>query len=321
MKLQDENEALRAQMRLRMEDTDSRHERMQSMMLMISNLTTKLQAENSSIYSQLLKVSDLTSGLQAENDSIYLQLLKVSDLTSWLQAENNSIYTQLLNVGDLMAGLQSDNSSIYSQLQALSADVIQRRAQYEEQHTALQEKVRMLQTQTTNLDSNLSKRSSTLEERLTSHVTQLQQKDQELVQMVIRRTSVDLIGFHARLTNDVDAPNPKTLVLDRVEYNAGGGYDSTTGIFTAPVTGLYLFLATIGASSGDAAANVHIEVNGHARTGCFSKYSTNIELSTCHGADRVVKGQQVRIVTERDKRRIRGGWWTTFTVVLIQRED
>lgn len=133
--------------------------------------------------------------------------------------------------------------------------------------------------------------------------------------------SVDLIGFHARLTDDVDAPNPKTLVLDRVEYNAGGGYDSTTGIFTAPVTGLYLFLATIGASSCDAAANVHIEVNGHARTGCFSKYSTNIELSTCHGADRVVKGQQVRIVTERDKRRIRGGWWTTFTVVLIQRED
>lgn len=133
--------------------------------------------------------------------------------------------------------------------------------------------------------------------------------------------SVDLIGFHARLTDDVDAPNPKTLVLDRVEYNAGGGYDSTTGIFTAPVTGLYLFLATIGASSRDADANVYIEVNGLPRTGCFSKYSTDVEFSTCHGADRVVKGQQVRIVTHRDNRRIRGGRWTTFTVVLIQRED
>ncbi|PVD22126.1 hypothetical protein C0Q70_17930 [Pomacea canaliculata] len=264
MKLQDENEALRAKTCLRMEDTDSSQERM-------------------------------------------MKIFKPND--------------QLLNVVDLMAGLQSDNSSIYSQLQALSADVIQRGAQYEEQHTALQEKVRMLQTQTTNLDSNLSKRSSALEERLTSQVNQLQQKDQELVQMVIRRTSEDLIGFHARLSQNVAGATTETLKLDVVHFNGGGGYDSTTGIFTAPVTGLYLFMATIGGVGTSTAARIYIEVNGNPLTGCYSGLENDLELATCHGANRVLKGQRIRIVKEGSStRQIWGGNWTTFTVVLIRRE-
>ncbi|KAK7506693.1 hypothetical protein BaRGS_00002168, partial [Batillaria attramentaria] len=42
-------------------------------------------------------------------------------------------------------------------------------------------------------------------------------------------------GHHHRIQEN------KTIVFNHVELNEGGYYDNTTGIFTAPVSGLYLF--------------------------------------------------------------------------------
>lgn len=130
-----------------------------------------------------------------------------------------------------------------------------------------------------------------------------------------------MIGFHARLSQNVAGATTETLKLDSVHYNGGGGYDSTTGIFTAPVTGLYLFMATIGGVGTSTTARIYIEVNGNPLTGCYSGLENDLELATCHGAYRIVKGQRIRIVREGSStRQIWGGNWTTFTVVLIQRE-
>ena len=41
-----------------------------------------------------------------------------------------------------------------------------------------------------------------------------------------------------------------TLVFDKVAVNAGGGYDARTGMFTAPVSGIYSFFLTQMSSEG-----------------------------------------------------------------------
>lgn len=112
------------------------------------------------------------------------------------------------------------------------------------------------------------------------------------------------------------------LVVDKVEYNSGGGYDPATGVFTAPVTGLYLFLANVAADASGKEAWIRIVHHNTELCKAWSRYSSEIELASCHAATRVVKGQEVQIFTfGQDKGRIRGRQWTTFTGVLIQRED
>ena len=51
-----------------------------------------------------------------------------------------------------------------------------------------------------------------------------------------------MVAFHATLSNDlVNYPNKKPVIFNNVKVNVGGGYDGTTGIFTCPESGVYVF--------------------------------------------------------------------------------
>lgn len=52
------------------------------------------------------------------------------------------------------------------------------------------------------------------------------------------------IAFYAGLTKTVKISGSSTLVFDKVFTNTGNAYDSKTGIFRAPVQGLYYFHCT-----------------------------------------------------------------------------
>jgi len=53
------------------------------------------------------------------------------------------------------------------------------------------------------------------------------------------------IAFHASLSSDIrGTTNRQTIVFDQVDTNLGGGYNGTTGVFTAPVAGTYVFTIT-----------------------------------------------------------------------------
>ena len=51
------------------------------------------------------------------------------------------------------------------------------------------------------------------------------------------------VGFSARFssTTTVSVTETQNIVFDHVDLNQGQGYDKTTGVFTAPVSGLYQF--------------------------------------------------------------------------------
>ena len=53
------------------------------------------------------------------------------------------------------------------------------------------------------------------------------------------------IAFHAYLSSAIHGTTSgQTIVFDRVDTNLGGGYSSTTGVFTAPVAGTFVFSLT-----------------------------------------------------------------------------
>ena len=51
----------------------------------------------------------------------------------------------------------------------------------------------------------------------------------------------NFIGFTAYNNVDLFVSEGETVVYNTVQTNAGGGYDTGTGVFTCPVTGLYFF--------------------------------------------------------------------------------
>jgi len=53
------------------------------------------------------------------------------------------------------------------------------------------------------------------------------------------------IAFHASLSSDIrKTTQGQTIVFDQVDTNLRGGYSGTTGVFTAPMAGTYVFSLT-----------------------------------------------------------------------------
>lgn len=50
-----------------------------------------------------------------------------------------------------------------------------------------------------------------------------------------------IVAFSAGLTHTMPVSSGETIPFDKIFANVGGGYDSTTGVFTAPKSGIYDF--------------------------------------------------------------------------------
>ena len=111
-----------------------------------------------------------------------------------------------------------------------------------------------------------------------------------------------------------------TLVCDEVISNAGGGYDKKTGVFTAPVSGIYCFLATSGPLCDDISvkAVLHIVLDDET-IGCHGAHGKG--KSTAHVAVEVKAGQKVWLQTWCGGKCVfRGNSITFFTGMLLHAE-
>ncbi|XP_060553897.1 complement C1q tumor necrosis factor-related protein 1-like [Ruditapes philippinarum] len=87
------------------------------------------------------------------------------------------------------------------------------------------------------------------------------QKDNEFIGKSRRRRETEVVAFSVYLNHDIDHMGiGHHIVFNKVITNEGAGYNVYTGIFTVPVTGLYLF--TFSMNDIDHISNLQLVMDG-----------------------------------------------------------
>ncbi|XP_062596067.1 complement C1q tumor necrosis factor-related protein 3-like [Saccostrea cucullata] len=129
-----------------------------------------------------------------------------------------------------------------------------------------------------------------------------------------------MVGFSASVSSSSSSWNSGTLVFPTVITNEGNGYNPSTGIFTAPVGGTYVFFVNV-QSYERQYIYVDIMLNGSTkvRTMAYS-YSSSLDYYDA-GPNLVVlsiqKGDRVWIKRYSGSGYYNDGPMTTFSGFLI----
>lgn len=98
--------------------------------------------------------------------------------------------------------------------------------------------------------------------------------------------------FHARLQNAIYPIGTNQIIAyEDVVTNIGGGYDSFTGLFRAPVGGVYEFIATMWSSDGN---YLEFEMVRNGVDMCYGRASlSNQTMGTCVSMIELASGDRV----------------------------
>ncbi|XP_028450556.1 complement C1q tumor necrosis factor-related protein 3 [Perca flavescens] len=153
---------------------------------------------------------------------------------------------------------------IYAALREITASLVQLKAD-----------MRLLQTQGTVMNCSMSKGTvSVVAEQAAQLKTEVDKQKTEVDELK-QQQQVRQVAFSASLhagagkSNLGPLPTDTTLIYKHVLTNIGNAYNSNTGVFTAPVRGVYNFEWTVGAN-GD---------NSHASGAVLVKNSENVLLA------------------------------------------
>ena len=69
-------------------------------------------------------------------------------------------------------------------------------------------------------------------------------------------------GFSAHQSDGVYVPGAFAVVFDVVDFVLGSGFNTATSIYTAPVSGYYLFSTTMRNNNAGGPINVFMNING-----------------------------------------------------------
>ncbi|KAL3871597.1 hypothetical protein ACJMK2_039588 [Sinanodonta woodiana] len=139
-----------------------------------------------------------------------------------------------------------------------------------------------------------------------------------------RRLALSNVGFTARLTNTITLGlnSQQTLVFDNVYINEGNGYDATTGVFRAPIAGMYVILMTVSSEGDYLSEDIEVVHNG---VPVCRAVATHLHWGgcPCNAVVRLKVGDAVwaREMYHRTNDRIRGSYYTTFSMGLMIKDD
>ncbi|KAK3589828.1 hypothetical protein CHS0354_015839 [Potamilus streckersoni] len=140
----------------------------------------------------------------------------------------------------------------------------------------------------------------------------------------MRRSTMTSVGFTARLSNTIttNLNSHQTLIFDNVYLNIGNGYDRATGVFHAPVAGMYVILVTISSVGGSKGEDTEVVHNGVPVCRVTPPH-LNWGGSPCNAVVHLRVGDTVwvREFNHNSADQIRGDYFTTFSMGLIHKDD
>ncbi|KAK3091082.1 hypothetical protein FSP39_017000, partial [Pinctada imbricata] len=94
-----------------------------------------------------------------------------------------------------------------------------------------------------------------------------------------RQSGSNQIAFYAHLSSTHANPAiHQNIIFNRVQLNIGNAYDGNSGIFTVPISGLYVFTWTV-ISSGHGHIFTDLVVNGKVYGGIIGDSDDTLALS------------------------------------------
>nr|XP_034307463.1 heavy metal-binding protein HIP-like [Crassostrea gigas] len=112
----------------------------------------------------------------------------------------------------------------------------------------------------------------------------------------------DPIAFQSSLTKTLqNLKNQETVIFDKVSLNEGKAYDNISGIFTAPLDGIYSFTWTISTTAGKYFVT-EIVLNGQSVTynHADGRGHDGHPMTTSHANIKMKKGDKVWIRTQQN---------------------
>ncbi|XP_076445545.1 uncharacterized protein LOC143283255 isoform X1 [Babylonia areolata] len=257
---------------------------------------SSLQADIRKLQSDQDKSVKQESKVQRDVDQLQVEQKKMEDV--WKEAK--SVITALeAQLDKVKVSVKTDYSSLQADVRKLQSD----QGKSVKQESKVQHDVDQLQVE--------QKKMEDVWKEAKSVITALEaQLDKVKVQ----------VAFHTQMTKDDTCSQPQTIVCDRVVNNVGDGYNPVTGVFTAPVSGTYSFMANSSPNSDDVSERAALVIVVEERP-ISGLVALGRGWSTAHCAVHVQAGQTVSLrshhVAQPFKRTF-GKWATYFTGMLLQ---
>lgn len=132
----------------------------------------------------------------------------------------------------------------------------------------------------------------------------------------------EVVAFHASLDGPKYTHNHvgMTLTFDDLKTNIGGAYNNSTGIFIAPIHGIYLFSVSVMAPSHADAQGVMVDImkNGVEIGAAFAEGVGNMDQGSISVVTELLIGDEVHVsITRREDTELWGDKLTSFMGCLV----
>ena len=111
------------------------------------------------------------------------------------------------------------------------------------------------------------------------------------------QTSLTHVFFSVGLTHAIKPTSPQVIVFEKVWSNVGGGYSSTTGVFTCPVAGFYSF--TVNLQTNNEVAYLTLQHNNKGVFHVFTRYDRGHHSATNSAIIKLSTNDTVRVAFTR----------------------